>query len=276
MDTREVLQPGTVLPFPEMECTVETVIGRGSNAVVYQGSYPDRQHPELRHRVLVKELFPFHPKGLIYRDEKGEICKEPEAEELMQLHRHSFEKGNEIHLRLLEEYPGDIDANINTFSMHQTLYTVLGFSGGRSLDKELRASGAAAVSLAVHIRRMQGVLRILDAFHASGYLHLDISPDNLLLIGDGKKERVTLIDYNSVHAFQEVRSGRPFYSCAKEGYTAPEIRLGKRADIGPATDLYSLAAVFYRCLTGKKLMPCRLHTVCVRAETQIFQNTVFD
>lgn len=251
MDSRRILKQGAQLSFPGMDCTIDALVGRGSNAIVYLGSYPDAQLNHLRHRVLIKELFPYDPQGQIFRNEKGDICHAEETEEAWRLHGLSFQRGNEIHLRLSGEHPDTVDANINTFRLHQTLYSVLGYSGGRSMDKELAQQ--REIPLTVHIRRLLGALNALEAFHASGYLHLDISPDNILLIGDGKKERVTLIDFNSVHTLQEISRGDCVYYSAKEGYTAPEVRSGRLSRIGFSTDLYSMTAVFYRCLTGEGL-----------------------
>lgn len=171
----------------------------------------------------------------------------------MELHTLSFQRGNEAHLRLLKEHPEYIDSNINTFPLHNTMYTVLGFSGGRSLDKELSSGRSLKMPLTLHIRRIMGALDVLEEFHRCGFLHLDISPDNILLIGDGKKERVSLIDFNSVHTLEEIREGGAVYYSAKEGFTAPEIRSGKISAIGFASDLYSLTAVFYTLLTAVRL-----------------------
>lgn len=252
------MEPGAVLPFPGMECTVDTLAGCGSNAVVYIGHYPDQHNPQLNHRVLIKELFPYDPEGRIYRNRDGNIRCFPEALDTLNLHRYSFERGNGIHIRLLEEHPGDIDSNINTFSLNNTLYSILGFTGGRSLEFELERPNGRDMQLQELIRRILGVLNVLEAFHQSGFLHLDISPDNILLIGEGRRERVTLIDYNSVHRLQEIREGKSVYYSAKEGYTAPEIRAGKTGDIGYGSDLYALTAVFYRCITGKRLTPMQM------------------
>lgn len=253
MDKRILLPAGTSLDFPGMRCTIESVVGRGSNALVYLGSYPDHHQPGLRHRVLIKELFPYHSRGAVYRDAKNHICFNEDGAVTMHLHRISFNRGNEIHVRLLENHPEHLDSNINTFSLNHTLYSVLGFSGGRSLDRELDAAGADKIPLTVHIRRMLGTLQVLEAFHHSGYVHLDISPGNILLIGDGKKERVSLIDYNSVHTLEEIRSGTEVYFSAKEGYTAPEVRMQRIGQIGFSSDLYAAAAVFYRCITGRRV-----------------------
>ncbi len=253
MDKRRVLEEKKILCFPGMECEIDSLVGRGSNAIVYLGRYQDGQTPGLYHQVLIKELFPYEPRGLIYRDEQDQIRAEPEAAETMKLHRLSFIRGNETHLKILRKYPGEVDANINTFELNQTLYSVLGFSGGRSMDKELNREPADRRVLSVQVRRIQGALNVLECFHDAGFLHLDISPDNILLIGEGKRERVTLIDYNSVHTLEEIRTERSVYYSAKEGYTAPEIRAGRTAEIGFHSDLYALTAVFYTCLTGKRL-----------------------
>ena len=186
MDKRTALKPGTLLPFHGMECTIDSLVGAGSNAVVYLGHYPDQYNPVLYHRVLIKELFPYDPGGMIYRDEDGRICCLPDAQDTFLLHRLSFERGNEIHIRLLEAHPGDIDSNINTCSMNQTLYSILGFTGGRSLQWELERPHGRDITLQGHIRRIHGVLNVLEAFHQSGFQHQDISPDNILLIGEGR------------------------------------------------------------------------------------------
>ena len=136
MDKRKRLEAGTVLPFSGMECEIDSVVGCGANAMVYRGHYRDLQKQELFHQVLIKELFPYEPDGKIYRGENGKICVQPDAKTQMELHRLSFQRGNEVHLRVLMQHPGEIDFNINTFELNDTLYTVLGFSGGRSLEQE--------------------------------------------------------------------------------------------------------------------------------------------
>ena len=244
MDTRIRLDPGTILAFPGMKCTIESFAGQGSNSLVYLGTYPDAEQNSLLHRVLIKELFPYDAKGMIYRDrDSGDILCMPDAKPAQELHRLSFLRANQAHLKLLEHHPSETDGNINTFSLHNTLYSVLGYSGGRSLEKELQNSSGG--TLMDHIKRIRGALDALEAFHNENLLHLDVSPDNILLIGEGARERVSLIDFNSVHTIDEIRSGESLYYSAKEGYTPPEIRAGKMTEIGFATDLFSLTAVFY-------------------------------
>lgn len=249
MDHRTPLELNTVLALEGLNCHLEGIVGQGSNALVYKGWYPDRLDPEQHHHVLVKELFPFHPQQKIRRERNGCIAVEPEAEELWQIHRKSFEIGNRIHLRLLEAHPElmSLGANLNSFRSQGTLYSVLGYTGGRSLRAELKQSGLTLRRVA---RWMIGLLDALEAFHMSGYLHLDISPDNVMLVGSGEQERIFLIDYNSARALNATELA--YVSC-KAGYSAPEVTVPELSQVGFASDLYSVAAVFYRCLMGGEL-----------------------
>jgi len=264
MDTRIELQNNDRLLFPGMECTIDRSVGRGSNVIAYVGHYKDHQNPDLSHRVLIRELYPYDPKGRILRDSDGSIHIETDARPLYEMNRRTFLRGNEVHIRLLENLPTEIDLNINTFEYHNTLYSLVGYTGGRNLYEELgraywkdrKISGTK--SLLHIVRIVKGALDVLQAFHQLGYLHLDISPDNILLIGEGEKERMTLIDYNSVHTLNEVRSNHSVYYSTKEGFTAPEVRMGRNTQIREWTDLYSMTAVLYLCLTGQKLTSAQM------------------
>ena len=251
MDHRKALPPGTLLPFPAMSCTLAGESGRGSNAIVYMGSYPDLLNPEERHTVLVKELFPLHQKGGIFRDESGAVVCAPEGRETWDLHLQSFQHGNRVHLRMLEKRPDLTGANLNTFSLHGTLYTVLGCTGGRSLEAE---SSVPETDLRRLTLRMLGLLDALDAFHESGFLHLDVAPDNILLTGSGSREQVMLIDYNSV--YDHKAPAALSYHSVKPGFSAPELRTGGTPSA--ASDLFAVAAVFYRCLSGTALTPFQM------------------
>jgi len=247
---RRELSQGHVLEFPGMQCHVGEVLGMGSNAIVYKGWYYDRLHHQEKHHVLIKELFPFHPQGLIYRDEKNHIClKNDHASGHFQLHRESFEAGNRIHLRLLENAPESLGANFNSYELNGTLYSILGCSGGRSLEEELTLHSAGD-DLRRYAVLMLRLLDALEAFHENGYLHLDISPDNILLIGKKNDERMLLIDYNSARRIAEDET---LYLSCKPGYSAPELEMGDYEVICAASDLYSVTAVFFRCIMGRAL-----------------------
>lgn len=256
MDRRTELKPGARLPFPGMECTIVGPVGRGSNAIVYEGEYRDSVNERFVHRVLIKELFPYEPGGHIWRDGQQRICRDGQGDEVWELHRRSFERGNRIHLRMLAQHPDQIGGNLNTHALNQTLYTLLDYSGGHSLEKELKSG--APQTLPQLLARMRKLLMALSVLHDQGFLHLDVSLDNVLLIGQGELERVMLIDYNSMHRMEELSEQGGIYFSAKEGFTAPEVRMGMVQRIGPHTDLFSAACVLYALLTGTTLTTVQL------------------
>ena len=253
MDKRRGLPAGTLLSFPGMTCEIVAESGRGSNAIVYLGRYSDALNAGQWHNVLIKELFPYHDSGAIYRSETGStVCHTDEGSELMELHRRSFIWGNEAHLRLRAANPAEVSGNINTFPYNGTYYTILDFNGGRTLAAELNRSDEQ-VTLRRMIQRIIGVLDSLSIFHNMGFLHLDISPDNILLIGRGSQERVELIDYNSIVPISALNAGQTPRLSIKPGYASPEARAHDTRLIGTWTDLYSVVAVLFNCLMGRPL-----------------------
>ena len=250
MDKRRALAPGTLLPLSGLSCRIEREVGRGGNAMVYLGWYPDDHHPELHHIVLIKELFPHTMNGRIYRDEAGKICAaDARAQAVFDLHKASFEKANLVHLDILKRQPDGVGGNLNTCEYNGTLYTLLQYDGGRTLEKE------SMLSLSACARTMIGVLDALNVFHRHGFLHLDVSPDNVLVIGEGRRIRYDMIDYNCVVSLAELMDSELDYLSRKEGYSAPELIAQDVERIGPATDLYAVGAMFYEQLTGQTPNP---------------------
>ena len=248
-DRRKALPAGSKLLLQDKCCIIDHEIGRGSNAIVYQGRYLDGLNPQEWHTVLIKELFPCHPRGAIYRAADDSLVCEEEAADFWQSHFRSFENGNRVHIRMVNRFPADIGSNIDTYTQNNTYYTLLGFTGGRTLRAD---QVYGEMPLRQTIVRLCRLLDALECFHQAGYLHLDIAPDNILLIGSGNRERIMLIDYNSVHPLH-IGEDEYYTLSSKSGFTAPEIRNGNYRAISPASDLYAVAAVFFQCLTGEAL-----------------------
>ena len=81
---------GEILRLGGVDYRLESVMGCGSSAIVYNAVYEDELNRDCVHRVLLKELFPYDPGGRIYRGEDGEICCLPEAEDHMDTCRRLF------------------------------------------------------------------------------------------------------------------------------------------------------------------------------------------
>ena len=125
MDRRTLLQNNDHLSFPGLECVIDAPAGRGSSVLAYIGHYRDREDPRILHRVLIRELFPYDATGGITRLENGDLQIERGSEDLYNRHRTGFMRSNEVHSRMAEEIPADLDLHINTFSCHNTLYGIM-------------------------------------------------------------------------------------------------------------------------------------------------------
>lgn len=82
----------------------------------------------------------------------------------------------------------------------------------------------------------------LAACHAAGVLHRNVNPRNVLVAGDGAVLRG--FGFPPVIGFS-----RPSVRAANLGYAAPELLAGAAATA--ASDVYSLAALVYRLVTGQ-------------------------
>ena len=115
---------------------------------------------------------------------------------------------------------------------------------GGSLVDRLKEADALPVPEAVDIT--QQVAAGLDAVHASGLVHRDVKPANILLEADG---RACVTDFGMARdTDSDRRFTRPGQTIGSMDYMAPEqIEAG---DVGPFTDVYALGCVLYECVAG--------------------------
>jgi serine/threonine protein kinase len=118
---------------------------------------------------------------------------------------------------------------------------------GRSLKDRLGAAGST-ISHDETVRIGAEIADALAAAHASGLVHRDVKPSNILL--EETTERVKLIDFGLalVHD-DEGRLTRSGCVVGTPAYMAPEQADGGAVD--HRSDLYALGCVMYRCCTGR-------------------------
>ena len=106
------------------------------------------------------------------------------------------------------------------------------------------------------------VCRAIADAHGCGLLHRDLKPSNILIDREG---RPYVTDFGLARRFSPASSdsesgqGVPFAASLTQsgeilgtpGYMAPEQAAGRRGNINPATDVYSLGANLYAMLTGR-------------------------
>jgi serine/threonine protein kinase len=122
-------------------------------------------------------------------------------------------------------------------------YIVMEYVDGRSLADELdleeRLDPTRVVDLGVQ------VCAGLEHAHATGLVHRDIKPGNLLLGGG----TVKIADFGIARAAETTRLTQMGSVLGTAAYLSPEQALGE--EVTAAADIYSFGCVLYECLTGQ-------------------------
>ena len=130
------------------------------------------------------------------------------------------------------------------FDENDTSYFVMDYIEGISF-KTYIASHGGKVSVEDACNVMIPVLRALTAVHAEGFIHRDVTPDNIYITKDGL---VKLLDFGSAR-YSIGDKSKSLDVILKVGY-APKEQYIRRSRQGPFTDVYSCAACFYAAITG--------------------------
>jgi len=130
------------------------------------------------------------------------------------------------------------------------LYLAMRFIPGTTLQHVVGSDGALELPRARRI--VDHVASALDAAHASGLVHRDIKPGNILLSGEVEHEHVYLTDFGLTKRLGGSTGGitRSGKWVGTPEYSSPEQVRGLPVDF--RTDVYSLGCVVYEMLTGER------------------------
>lgn len=214
------LTPGTVL---QDAFTVAKQIAAGGFSAVYM--IKDSNNQEF---VVKESVVPFNLDADLKA--KAQEQFEREARLLAKLN----------HSRIAQVY--------DHFVENGRSYLRMQYIEGENLRSYIRNNSTA--SEATVIRWVEELAEILTYLHelTPPLVHRDLSPDNILVGADG---RLVLIDFGAANEFVGAATGT---LVGKHAYMAPE---QIRAAAEPRSDLYSLGACAYFCLTGRDPEPIR-------------------
>jgi serine/threonine protein kinase len=134
------------------------------------------------------------------------------------------------------------------FEENDTAYIVMEYVKGQTLSAWLRAN--KVMPARDMMKHMLQIVRGLEKIHRLGILHLDISPENIMVREDGS---FVLIDFG---AARELSGRENRVRESKSCYSPPEQRRG--ACVGPYSDVYALCATMYHCVVGHAPDDCTL------------------
>ncbi|HEV2953967.1 MAG TPA: serine/threonine-protein kinase [Candidatus Dormibacteraeota bacterium] len=193
---------------------IKESIGRGAMGIVYRG-----YHDALARTVAVKVLQAYTP------DSESPARFRQEAQAIAQLK----------HPSILQVFDyGEHDG---------TPYMVVEYLPGGSLADVYRGGPLSREQFAQVFKPLAAAL---DYAHTQGIIHRDVKPANVLIQSDGTP---VLADFGLVKLLQNSGfSTMTGMATGTPAYMAPEQAVGK--GVGPAADIYALAAMAYQGLAG--------------------------
>jgi hypothetical protein len=125
-------------------------------------------------------------------------------------------------------------------------YLVMEFIPGETLQERLHRTGPMDVAGALHIG--QQIAGALAAAHATGLIHRDIKPGNVM-IEAGPHEHIRITDFGLARAADDASISQSGIVAGTPMYMAPEQAKGEALD--HRADLFSLGSVLYVMCTGR-------------------------
>ena len=202
---------------------VERELGRGTMGIVYLA-----HDPRLGRHVAVKsyEL----PPGFTAEQRvelKERFLREARAAAVLS------------HPAIVTVYDADEDPE------RGTPFIAMEYVPGRSLQDRIERMGRLEPERAFAIA--ETLAGALDAAHASGIVHRDVKPANILIRDTDGAAKIADFGIARIPGSDLTLSGT---SLGTPAYMAPEQVRGHPAE--PASDLFSLAVILYECLCGER------------------------
>jgi serine/threonine-protein kinase len=123
---------------------------------------------------------------------------------------------------------------------------------GEEIIERLRRQGRLSVAQMFPI--IEQVAHALEYVHARGIIHRDLKPANVFLMENRDGEEVVkVLDFGIARVLGAARFSR--YTVGTPAYMSPEQVNGPADDVDGRSDIFSLAAMAYHCLTGRQPFP---------------------
>ena len=195
-------------------------VGRGGMSVVYLA-----MDKRLNKQWAIKE----------FRKDKDDVSKQVALKALL----------DEANLMKKLDHP-TLPRIVDIIENNQTVYVIMDYIEGESLNKVLDAYGAQPQEAVIEWAKQ--LSEVLDYLHTQNppVIYRDMKPANIMLKPDGT---VRLIDFGIAREWKEGKAGDT-EAIGTRGYAAPE-QFGGKGQTDARTDIYSLGVTLYHLVTGK-------------------------
>ena len=225
---------------------IDSVLGKGGFGITYK-AYSASAEDGHKSYFAVKEFF---VEDWCERNEHtGHIAStNPTRDKFENGKRDFFSEAK----RLSQVSHSNIVKVYDVFEENNTVYYVMEYLEGESLDAYLKANGALAETQALAL--MKPIFDAVEVLHANNMTHLDIKPANIMLKKtEGGNTVAVLIDFGLAKHYDT--EGNPTTTLRQSGYSdgySPIEQYSGIATFSPQSDVYALAATLFHCLTGHR------------------------
>lgn len=237
------LKTGFVL-HGKKDYTIQEVLGDGGYGILYHATSKVMDgNIEQTLEYAIKEYF---DKDCCRRCNDGTVDFIEQNEEIRDI-RDKFRVEANCLMNL--KYHKNIVQVNEVFENNGTFYYVMEFLKGKTLGQRQRVMGKMPEKEV--LKYIADIADALDYLHSEYINHLDVKPDNIMVVGEGDNSRAVLIDFGLSKHFDKngKLKGKQAYDGATQGYAPKEQQYGID-EFSPQTDVYALAATMLSLLTG--------------------------
>ncbi len=219
-------------PRTNPDYLIEEWIGGGGMGEVYRGRQLSRGRP-----IAIKMISPVSPLG-----DKAAGCFRREIEVLRDL----LMPSGEGHPSIVTFYDiHEIDGQFHLVMEYVDGKNALDWV--RNLEQPLPISSAAQIG--------RHLLSALEFAHSKGYVHRDVKPSNLLIMGPMHRPRVKLTDFGLAKSFAETEGFTTTFTREGDvggsiGFISPD-QISQYSEVREPADIYSAAVTLFYLLTGR-------------------------
>lgn len=218
---------------------IDALIGQGATCCVYDAHCKDNGK-----KVRLKELYPIH--SHITRDANALVWANPNQK---QTSIQQFQSAGQLQLDLLNNATlGNSTVHIDDlYAGNGTCYLVTAVDYGKTFAQYIAEEQTSLCDVA---KTVLALTKSIGKIHKAGYLHLDIKPENFLVL-DETFELVKLFDVDAMVRVEDINSGDAFANAYSLKWAAPEQKLNRIAKFCEATDIYAIGAILFNAIMGR-------------------------
>lgn len=147
-------------------------------------------------------------------------------------------------LAKFQDHPGIVRV-YESFRANNTAFMVMQYLDGMTMKEYLKNQPEGRIPYTTAVMALNPIMDALREVHAAGFVHRDISPDNVFIT---RQKQIKLLDFGAArYAIGE--HSKSLTSVLKHGY-APVEQYSTKGNQGPWSDVYAVSATIYRCITG--------------------------